>query len=69
MKKLAFIIECYNDSRHEIPVVVQVEEENKPDAPTTLEVQCPICQAWNKVDIGQPLAPNTTTLKGRNAHP
>ena len=64
MKKLAFVVQCYQDRHHEIPLVVRVEDYDKPDAPRTLEVQCPICKSWNSVDVGQPLAPNETMYRG-----
>ena len=64
MKKEAYIIECYKDSRHEIPVVLQTEEKDKPGGTRTIEIQCPICGAWNVAKFEKDIKPDATIIRG-----
>jgi hypothetical protein len=64
MKQAAYIIQCYGDSRHEIPVVLQIEEKDKKNAPRKIEIQCPVCGKWNIADIGVSISPDTTVYRG-----
>ena len=64
MKKEAYIIECYRDKRHEIPVVLQIEDEDKKGSTRTIEIQCPVCGAWNVATFDKNLVPDATAIRG-----
>lgn len=64
MKKEAYIIECYKDKRHEIPIVLQIEEDNNQGNQRTIEIQCPICESWNVATFDKNLVPDETAIRG-----
>lgn len=64
MAEVSFIITCYNDKRHQIPVVLKVDDKNPAGQNTKIEIQCPICGAWNVAETGYRIDPDGSALRG-----